>query len=515
MPRAKKNIACIRKTSFCPDCGKWFANKTNVLRHMNQPSSACSSFINFWNSHRPYAGSRIVQESDLFNEDQPDLQEEIPEWECDGVDFNMRDDASTGTPFPEAPSNVEYYPGASSTYGQGTTFISEFFNDKYAHLRHENIFYPFASQEDWQLGSWLLRSGLSMAAIDSFLSLELIKQISLSFRSARELRLHMEMLPPGPSWKCHTINPPAPTKRPIALFYRNAIDCIQSLLSHPFFERHILFVPRKVWSTAARVIRVYNEWLTGDHAWELQSELPDGATLLGIVLSSDKTNISVMSGNRMAHPLLLSLANIDADIRSKSSLRTFLLLALLPVPSFVHNKSRVRGLLSDRLVHQCLDLVLKPLKIAAAVGVMMSDPVGNLHHCYTPLVAYIADTPEQSLIACTSPKTSPVSTAIYKQFGDGICHPPRTAAATLHVIKIMCMKSLPTDLINFLKVAKEHRLNGVFEPFWRDWLHSDPSRFLLLEVLHHLHRFSFDHDLQWCIAVVGNKELDYQFTLTR
>ena len=85
---------------------------------MNQPSSACGSFINFRNSHRPYAGSRIVQESDLFNEDQPDLQEEIPEWECDGVDFNMRDDTSTGTPFPEAPSNVEYYPGASSTYGQ-------------------------------------------------------------------------------------------------------------------------------------------------------------------------------------------------------------------------------------------------------------------------------------------------------------------------------------------------------------------------------------------------------------
>ena len=222
-----------------------------------------------------------------------------------------------------------------------------------------------------------------------------------------------------------------------------------------------------------------------------------------------------MSGNRMAHPLLLSLANIDADIRSKSSLHGFLLLALLPIPSFVHNKSRVRGLLSDRLVHQCLDFVLKPLKIAAAIGIMMSDPVGNLRHCYTPLVAYIADTPEQSLVACTSPKASPVSTAIYKQFGDSVCHPPCTAAGTLRVIKMMCAKSPPTDLINFLKVAKEHRLNGVFEPFWRDWLRSDPSKFLLLEVLHHLHRFSLDHDLQWCIAVVGSEELDYCFTLMR
>ena len=222
-----------------------------------------------------------------------------------------------------------------------------------------------------------------------------------------------------------------------------------------------------------------------------------------------------MSGNHMAHPLLLSLANIDADIRSKSSLHSFLLLALLPVPSFVHNKSHMWGLLSNCLVHQCLNFVLKPLKIAAAIGVMMSDPIGNLRHCYTPLVAYIADMPEQSLIACTSPKALPVSTAIYKQFRDGICHPPCTAAGTLRVIEMMCARSPPTDLINFLKVAKEYWLNGVFELFWRDWLCSDPSKFLLLEVLHHFYHFSFDHNLQWCIAVVGGEELDYCFTLTR
>ena len=33
-------------------------------------------------------------------------------------------------------------------------------------------------------------------------------------------------------------------------------------------------------------------------------------------------------------------------------------------------------------------------------------------------------------------------------------------------------------------------------------------------MLHHFYHFSFNHDLQWCIAVVGGKELDYCFTLT-
>ena len=59
-------------------------------------------------------------------------------------------------------------------------------------------------------------------------------------------------------------------KQPVTLFYQDAIDCIQSLLSHPFFECHISFILCKVWSTAARVMRVYNKWLTRDHAWELQ-----------------------------------------------------------------------------------------------------------------------------------------------------------------------------------------------------------------------------------------------------
>ena len=57
-----------------------------------------------------------------------------------------------------------------------------------------------------------------------------------------------------------------------------------------------------------------------------QEALPQGATLLGVVLSDDKTNISVMSGNRMAHPLLISLANIDAHLRSKASAHAYLLL---------------------------------------------------------------------------------------------------------------------------------------------------------------------------------------------
>ena len=38
----------------------------------------------------------------------------------------------------------------------------------------ENIFYPWASKQEWAFTSWLLRSHLSMAAIDSLLSLDIV-----------------------------------------------------------------------------------------------------------------------------------------------------------------------------------------------------------------------------------------------------------------------------------------------------------------------------------------------------
>ena len=118
-----------------------------------------------------------------------------------------------------------------------------------------------------------------------------------------------------------------------------------------------------------------------------QEALPPGATILGVVLSSDKTNISIMSGNRMAHPVLISLANIDPSIRSKASLHAYLLLALLPIAKFTHKTTHVRSLLQDRLVHNALNIVLSPLKTAAAVSIMMNDPAGNLRYCFTPLVS--------------------------------------------------------------------------------------------------------------------------------
>ena len=81
----------------------------------------------------------------------------------------------------------------------------------------------------------------------------------------------MESLPSGPQWVCETLTTEHPTKELAYVFYHNPIECLQSLLSHPLFEPHISFVPRKVWTSTTKICCIYDEWLSGDHAWTMQA----------------------------------------------------------------------------------------------------------------------------------------------------------------------------------------------------------------------------------------------------
>ena len=68
---------------------------------------------------------------------------------------------------------------------------------------------------------------------------------------------------------------------------------------------------------------------------------------------------------------------------------------------------------------------MQNMKRAALDGEVMSDPKGHLCVVHTPLVSWIADYPEQRLIACVSSRNSPISVATAEQFGDATPSPPR------------------------------------------------------------------------------------------
>ncbi|KAF8141813.1 hypothetical protein EV363DRAFT_1392225 [Boletus edulis] len=355
------------------------------------------------------------------------------------------------------------HPNTLSIFDGRKTFLTRFNSDPYSAHQQDNLYYPFASLDDWEIANFLLKSRLSIKLIDEFLSLRMVKQMTLSFRTAKDLRAWAELLPSGPQWKFEVVPTTHPTKQSVHLYYRDALECIELLFNHPFFVDKMDFTPFRLFTTAERVVRVYTEWMSSNSAWEIQSQIPAGGTLCGVILSSDKTNVTKISGDRVAHPLLISLTNINMGVRNKGSSHSFLLLALLPIAQFIYPKKRIQSVLSAQLFHQCLDIIIDPLKKAAAIGRMMSDPLGNLRYCFTPLV---------SSIDCN-----------------------------------------PLSVEKYFATCTLFRLSGVSHPYWRDWLFAEPSRFFTPETLHHGHGEFWDHDVQWCIHGLGKAEIDFQFSI--
>ena len=226
-----------------------------------------------------------------------------------------------------------------------------------------------------------------------------------------------------------------------------------------------------------------------------------------------------MTGDRSAHPLLITIANIDSAVRSSTSSHALKLLALIPVPKFFGIKKGLHGVLENRLIHLCLDFITAPLKAATRNGAWMNDYAGHIRKCFTPLAAYIADTPEAAALTGVAGKTSHLTTASFKEFGDPFRHPPRMATDILASLNILSHHFNPSDIGAYTTNARQlFRLNGVDLPFWRDWKLPDetlpnPSQLFPIEILHHLHKSFWDHDVKWIIRAIGDRELDTRFSL--
>ncbi|KAJ6521962.1 hypothetical protein DFH09DRAFT_1251065 [Mycena vulgaris] len=436
---------------YCPICNTRFINRTRCLQHMNQPNGRCHPSL-----HPAVlkAAQTITQKYNLRKGSQAQMASEIYEEEFNAplfADTPMDDDEDP------APKNFyrEYYPGAAQTYGRADTFMDTFRRDTHANERRSNLYYPFASADEWEITSFIVRSNMTVAATDEFLKLRLTAKMSLSFETAKDLRSRIEILPSGPEWQAITWKTQYPTKSPLTLYYRDPLECLQTLLRNPLIQDFIQFSPFRLWATSEKLMRVYTEWLSGDVAWNIQGEVPDGATVLGSILSSDKTQLSAMTGNRQAHPLLISLAAIDMDFRMKASHHAFLLLALLPIAKFREKNPEIRGVLDSRLFHSVMDFVLEPLKKTAQIGM---------------------------------------------------------ASHTLSQLIRLEREIDPWDLSVYIKAAKKLRLNGVHRPFWRNWPLAEPSEFLTPEILHHWLKMFYDHLCQWCIQALGAAEIDFRFS---
>lgn len=242
-------------------------------------------------------------------------------------------------------------------------------------------------------------------------------------------------------------------------------------------------------------------------------KLPGGSTVVPIILSSDKTQLSVFSGDKTAYPLYMTIGNIDKSIRRKPTYGAQILIGYLPTTNFsgtdlTDDAARVTR---ARIFHHALNLIFEPLKQAAKDGVQLTSGDGAIRRGFPILACYVADYPEQCLVACTRyGKTCPKCTIRSTELGDNKKGEPRMQNDTLHTLR-HANRLLPLGITRVDECLKQNGLTFVPSPFYQNWPHADIHSAITPDILHQLYQGLIKHIIGWLQSLIGEHELDMRF----
>ncbi|OCH87280.1 hypothetical protein OBBRIDRAFT_691715, partial [Obba rivulosa] len=410
---------------------------------------------------------------------------------------------------------VESFSGAGLILKEGVTVFERLKQKK--DEKNEPPWAPFESQDEWRLAQWLLSSGLTQKAIDDFLKLHITQdRMRLSFHNKYTFFQKVDQLPRATEWECEKLDAVGdqldengnPRTETLELWKRNPIECIQELSSNPAFYEHMRYAPERLYGDPMGKERLYENMWTGDWWWEMQTKLPPGTTIAPIILASDKTNLSRFSGDKSAWPVYLSIGNISKDIRRKPSAHATILIGYLPVSKLKCFSKATRAVEGYRLFHRCMRSLLDPLISAGRDGVEMICADGFIRRVYPILAAYIADHPEQCLVACCQKNFCPKCFVARNDRGEARTWPMRNPQDIRDVLEAAAQGAKPVKF-------KEWGLCAV-SPFWKDLPHCDIFSALTPDILHQLHKGVFkDHVVNWSTACVsgGEVEVDRRFRM--
>lgn len=240
-------------------------------------------------------------------------------------------------------------------------------------------------------------------------------------------------------------------------------------------------------------------------------KLPEDSTVVPIILSSDKTELSTFSGDKTAYPLYMTLGNIDKSIRRKPTYGAQVLIGYLPTTSLdgTDLTDEAARITRSRLFHKLLSVILESLKRVAETGVELTSADGSVRLCHPIQACYVADYPEQCLVACTRyGRTCPKCDITWQHLGDNFKGDPRSQEETIHRIRRAGKMGTATRTN---EVLKQYGLNNIPDPFFADWPHANIHTAITPDILHQLYQGLVRHLLLWLKALIGEDELDMRF----
>jgi len=129
------------------------------------------------------------------------------------------------------------------------------------------------------------------------------------------------------------------------------------------------------------------------------------------------------------------------------------------------------------------------------------------------LAAYVADYPEQCLVACCMENRCPICKVHPTNRGANQPSDPRKRPETLTLLALKEKGSLSMpEMKNFKETYENTGLRPIYPPFWTALPFCDIFQSFTPDLLHQLHKGVFkDHLVKWCTNLAGAKEIDGRF----
>lgn len=291
------------------------------------------------------------------------------------------------------------------------------------------------------------------------------------------------------------------------------------------------FAPSKVYSDNTKSNRIYTEMWTG-RWWHVQQVYPSilfnlrslhsnclqshvnnikpGATIVPVVIATDKTQLTQFSGNKAAYPVYLTIGNIPKSLRRKPSAHTTILIAYLSVDKIDRKRmsDQEQRSRTQRVFHESMRLVLEPLIDAGKKGVEMVSSDGAVRDVFPLLTCYVADYPEQCLVTCTKYGTCPKCQSQADQLQEVTAAEPRDQKWTTAIIENAKVKADGNHKIFHDTCMSSQVAGSVYKPFWYDFPLCDIHKSITPDVLHQLYQGVFKHLVRWCQNALGPVKLD-------
>ena len=365
----------------CRDCGKGIKSLSGLSRHRTRcpvllgqrkrvvPKIYRQSPADKSSTESTHDGPDSVMSYGMqLNSCQPGGNEGSYEEDRDWIDIN-EDTGSSYLLVPPIQSRLltttsarieSYEEVTGKSAGQG-------FEDS-NHMHHESgtrrpeNYHPFRSETDFAAAQWFLSTGCTKGDIDRFFGDKHLTAMQnlLSFTSYDELLGKIHDISYGilnDIWNVTDIQVEQETiGLPPSIYqirHRNIISVLEFLMGHEPFEHHLSYAPVRQFSGAGVDNRIYDEMHTGDWWWRTQCNIPDGGTIIPVLLASDKTMLSLHHGDQSAWPIYITIGNLDRKTRRSQKVPGSVLLGFLPITSETVDDSKAR------VYHAVMELILK------------------------------------------------------------------------------------------------------------------------------------------------------------